>query len=846
MSRQRTRITEQRDQTRSNHASRRLITRLQRLAELLAANIVGIENTCTRTRYAILLLDRLIFLNFIQKTGLCAGDPCYFQRRLAEAQAHSASFYRTILLPTFMADERTSPLPVALTRMFTNHTIEQAHPELTLLNEVFASIFACFAEYDWQIDELSNSENDTITPEILGRLFIRDAQAKELGTYYTPDAITAYMARNTLLPALFTRCLEIGAPDIHTLLWQQLTSQPARYLFPTILRGCELPLPEEIAAGYRDSTLRQLWQQAAPRAYALPGEIWRDVIARREHVDHIIARCSSESPESLARLVTWNLDQAKLALEMLRACQQPELLCIFYLSLRQFSVLDPTCGTGAFLRAVLAHLEPLYLACLARIEEMLTSSSSVTLQSSMRRILQEYMDEAGDPAQRQARVRRWIVEHNLYGVDLSEEAIEVCRLYLCLKILAAHPNHSPDALPCHIGDHLRVGNSLLSPLYNTTEACLGEPNIFAWDHAFSAVMARGGFDVVLGNPPYVKYEPAEQHEALSDYMTLDTGNLYALTIERSTNLLAPGGWCGMIVPSSATCTDGYRSLQTLLLAQQELHIASFSDQRGRLFHLAHPRLCMIFFARPSPGQTEPCRVFSTPYIKPGNEPHINLFEHLHYTEVTHALAPGIIPRYGSPLELSIHAKLARQAHTLGNFLSSTGPYPIYYTRKLSWFVQVTPFIPLILDAQGQARAPSELKTLRFAFPTHAQIAFVALNSNLFYWLITTGSDCRNLNKREVQSFPLDLASLDPELVQELCQLSQQLAADLRAHSCLQKMTIQGQGRLTIQCMHPARSKSLINEIDRLLARHYALSAEELDFLLHYDEKYRCPDIDKRG
>ena len=839
MSRQRTRVTEQRDQTRDNHASRRLITRLQRLSELLAANIVGIEETCPRTRHAILLLNRLIFLNFVQKLGLCAGDSSYFQHRFAEAQAHGTNFYRAVLLPLFMADERAAPLPVALTRLFTNHAIEQAHPELTLPNEVFAAIFACFAEYDWKIDEQSNPGNDTIIPGILGRLFIRDAQAKELGTYYTPDAITAYMTRNTLLPALFTRWLETGASDMQARLWQQLTSQPVRYLFATILRGCELPLPEEIAAGCQDSTRRQPWQQTAPREYALPDEIWRDVIARREHVNHTMAHCASESSEPLARLVTWNLDQAKLALEMLRACQQPELLCAFYLSLRQLSILDPTCGTGAFLHAALARLEPLYLACLARMEEILASPSNVTLRPSTRRTLQKYVGEAGNPEQRQARVRRWIIEHNLYGVDLNAEAIEACRLYLYLQILAAHPDHSPAAPPRYPGDHLRVGNSLLSPLHNTTEAFLGEQNIFAWDQAFPAVMARGGFDVVLGNPPYVKCEPTERHEALSGYATLETGNLYALTIERSTNLLAPGGWCGMIVPSSATCTDGYRSLQTLLLAQQELHIASFSDQRGRLFHLAHPRLCMIFFARPSPGQTGPCRVFTTPYIKPGCEPHTNLFEHLHYTEVTHTLVPGIIPRYGSPLELSIHSKLAHQAHTLGDFLSPTGLYSVYYTRKLSWFAQVTPFIPLILDARGQARAPSELKTLCFTFPTHAQIAFVALNSNLFYWLITTGSDCRNLNRREVQNFPLDLASIEAELVQELCQLSQQLAEDLRAHSCLQKMTIQGQGRLTIQCMHPARSKSLIDEIDRLLACHYALGAEELDFLLHYDEKYRC-------
>lgn len=206
--------------------------------------------------------------------------------------------------------------------------------------------------------------------------------------------------------------------------------------------------------------------------------------------------------------------------------------------------------------------------------------------------------------------------------------------------------------------------------------------------------------------------------------------------------------------------------------------------------------------------------------------------------MTHQVRPGVIPRYGSPLEESISGKLLRQAHNLGHYLDFTGAYPIYYTRKLSWFVQVTPFIPLILDAQGNTRAPSELKTLRFASLDHARIAFAVLNSNLFYWLITTGSDCRNLNMREVLGLPLDLARIHPAIQQELCQLSRDLEDDLRDHARMKPMAFQSKGNLTIQCMYPAHSKCLIDEIDRVLARHYDFSAEELDFLLHYDDKYR--------
>jgi hypothetical protein len=65
-----------------------------------------------------------------------------------------------------------------------------------------------------------------------------------------------------------------------------------------------------------------------------------------------------------------------------------------------------------------------------------------------------------------------------------------------------------------------------------------------------------------------------------------------------------------------------------------------------------------------------------------------------------------------------------------------------------------------------------------------------------------------------------------------------LERDLLKHTRERPMIFPGQGRLTIQCMYPVYSKPLIDQIDRALARHYAFDAQELDFLLHYDEKYR--------
>jgi len=136
-----------------------------------------------------------------------------------------------------------------------------------------------------------------------------------------------------------------------------------------------------------------------------------------------------------------------------------------------------------------------------------------------------------------------------------------------------------------------------------------------------------------------------------------------------------------------------------------------------------------------------------------------LFERLEYIDVTSLVRPGVIPRYGSAIEQTIHAKVRAEAHCIGDYLSRGGAHLVYYTRKLSWFVQVTPFIPSITDAQGHVRNPSELKTLPFSSPEYADMAFVALNSTLFYWFITTGSDCRNLNMREVLGLPLAMEGI---------------------------------------------------------------------------------------
>jgi hypothetical protein len=180
-------------------------------------------------------------------------------------------------------------------------------------------------------------------------------------------------------------------------------------------------------------------------------------------------------------------------------------------------LLDPACGSGAFLIEAFDQLHAAYQASNDRLQEL---RGHRTLFDLDKRIL----------------------ENNLYGVDLNEEAIEICRLSLWIK--TAERGKVLTSL-----DHtIRVGNSVVDDLAEHEKA-------FDWHGQFPEVFAEvrsagGGFDVVVGNPPYVRQEllsdikPYLEREYHSYHGMAD---LYVYFYERGLRLLRPGGLLSMIV-----------------------------------------------------------------------------------------------------------------------------------------------------------------------------------------------------------------------------------------------------------------------------------------------------------
>jgi hypothetical protein len=191
----------------------------------------------------------------------------------------------------------------------------------------------------------------------------------------------------------------------------------------------------------------------------------------------------------------------------------------------------------------------------------------------------------------------------------------------------------------------------------------------------------------------------------------------------------------------------------------------------------------------------------------------------------------------SELAISVLVAIAQQQQ-IAHFLRKKTVNVVLYTRKLRYFVQFFDFVPKIYDENDRCIAPSELKELCFETAGCRGAALATLNSSLFFAFFTIFSDVRNVNRREIEFFPVSLDKISTHLSLKLTQLSQALMDDYEAKSSYITNNYKAYGTLKIQTFQPRESKSIIDEIDKVLAEHYGFTDEELDYIINYDIKYR--------
>ncbi len=377
--------------------------------------IDGITNVADREWYASLMLNRMMFIYFIQKRGFLDNDPNYLRNRLERVRRQQGngnfhSFYRLFLLRLFHeglgqpAADRTPELATLLGRvpylnggLFDVHDLERDNLNIRIPDEAFKQIFAFFDAYQWHLDDRPLRDDNEINPDVLGYIFEKYINQKQMGAYYTKEDITGYISRNTVLPFLFDRtkqdCSIAFKPGGGV--WRLLADDPDRYVYEAVRHGVtydvhqkkalaeKRELPPEIAAGLNDVAQRGGWNQPAPPEYALPTETWREHVARRQRYEEIRAKLAAGEVTSINDLITYNLDIEQFALDVIAGSEGLELVRAFWKAMQSVSILDPTCGSGAFLFAALNVLEPpAWTPCVASSTTWNTRNASTARKNS--------------------------------------------------------------------------------------------------------------------------------------------------------------------------------------------------------------------------------------------------------------------------------------------------------------------------------------------------------------------------------------------------------------------------------------------------------------------------------
>ena len=799
--------------------------------------IDGITDLADKEWYASLMLNRLMFIYFMQRKGFLNGERDYLRERLTQCKREKGtdsfySFYRYFLLRLFHEglggkarnpelDKLLGRIPYLNGGLFEKHSIEERCPDIAIPDKAFESIFAYFDRYQWHLDERPLRNDNEINPDVLGYIFEKYINQKQMGAYYTKEDITEYISKNTVIPFLFdaakAECKVAfdnpGGPTV----WDHLSDDPDRYIYAAVKHGTELPLPADIAAGISDVAARTGWNRAAPAEFGLPTEIWREVVARRTRHAEVRAKLAAGEVREINDLITLNLDIRQFAQDVIERCEGPDLLRAFWKSIESVTVLDPTCGSGAFLFAALGILEPLYATCLDRMEAFVadrerSSGKAEDNPKGFRDVLKKI---EAHPNTRYF-ILKSIILNNLFGVDIMEEAVEICKLRLFLKLAAqVEPDMKADNLGVEplpdIDFNIRAGNTLVGyATYAEVEASAegdwirqqeleqikpraadlqqyfdafrsrqvdGDGSVpaadklelrkrlraletelnlqlansykidikqsasykawleshqpFHWFIEFHGIMASGGFDVVIGNPPYVVYPSKDVPYSLGQfgYETLSTKNLYSFVFERSIRLVKRKSPVGLIVQLTILSSEKMPPLQKILRDRGQIFALSFPRRPQSIFEgVEMPVSIILSFSQ----AVSSVATSSVSRFYAGERE--NLMASMSVAKHKASLHGHRIGKIGVAEEVTIYEKVSSFKGMIDSLASKSNRGLVYYQEACRYWLKASHRVPRFIK-NGVSMEPPHGRKIGLLDQKSAAFVAALLNSSPFLLVV---------------------------------------------------------------------------------------------------------------
>lgn len=401
---------------------------------------------------------------------------------------------------------------------------------------------------------------------------------------------------------------------------------------------------------------------------------------------------------------------------------------------------------------------------------------------------------------------------------------------------------------------------------------LAERSPFHWKFDFFSVFRDGGFDVIIGNPPYIEdkdYPKSEisiiksltldprRNKVPLMYESMNCGNTHAYFIERSLEMLDDEGYLGFIVPISLVSTNRMNSIRSLMHGKAaNVSYYNFDDRPGKIFSGIEDCRSTIVIIEKGRGTSS---VTTSKYHRWYSADRPTLFDELRVSKFSLAKLEELIPKLGTGLERELIEGLYHRCkqRTISDFYLEKGEKVWYHNAPRYWIHSHTdgnvPAVEYYDDftidpATNQIRLgkmKNKSVTSQYKFiqldPKHTGLVTALLNSSIFYWWYVIYSDGRHLLEQQISSFPIDIEDCDRNTLDKLNSLVEILMREYDTNSNEKVNVRKGDYAIKIKEIIPKRSYETIKKIDEVLFDFLSLNEEEREFIANFDLNFRLGD-----
>jgi hypothetical protein len=330
----------------------------------------------------------------------------------------------------------------------------------------------------------------------------------------------------------------------------------------------------------------------------------------------------------------------------------------------------------------------------------------------------------------------------------------------------------------------------------------------------------------------VEYSKVKDNYSIKNFIAIECNSLWAFVIENITKICSKNSYISFIIPMSLSSSKRMKPLQKILIKDRILWVSNYESgsNPGQLFSGVKQSLSILISKKAMVH-----KLLCTKYLRFFHQERENVFTQLHFQDSTNEKYISFgYSKIENELQLKIMEKIFK--HTpLFKQMTQSKTNKIFVHRIASYYIKCFDKAPYFKNERDGEKKSEDYKEYYFINNPNPIVAII--NSSIFYMYWQIYFDNFKAGKSCIENFPLNQI-VDIEIISNLSELSQKLMYDMKLNSEKISVYYKATGNVEYDNFYPRKSKPIIDEIDKVLAKHYGFTDEELDFIINYDIKYR--------